>query len=91
MKSPGFFQRSDLTATLWAFRREFVIVGLFSMVANLLMLTPTIYMLQVYDRVMVSQSELTCWRCRSSPGAVRDHGVGRMAAFAGAGGRRRAL
>ena len=29
------------------------------MVINLLMLTPTIYMLQVYDRVMVSQSELT--------------------------------
>lgn len=59
MKTPSFFTRSDLTATLWAFRREFVIVGLFSFLANLLMLTPTIYMLQVFDRVMVSQSELT--------------------------------
>ncbi|MFO1246478.1 MAG: type I secretion system permease/ATPase [Ramlibacter sp.] len=59
MKSTKFFQRSDLTATLWAFRREFVIVGLLSFLANLLLLTPTIYMLQVFDRVMVSQSELT--------------------------------
>jgi ATP-binding cassette subfamily C exporter for protease/lipase len=29
------------------------------MVANLLMLSPTLYMLQVYDRVLSSQSELT--------------------------------
>jgi len=59
MKTPAFFQRSALTATLWSFRREFIIVGIFSMIANLLMLTPTLYMLQVYDRVLSSQSELT--------------------------------
>ena len=59
MKTPQFFKRSDLTATLWGFRREFLIVGLFSMIANVLMLTPTLYMLQVYDRVLASQSELT--------------------------------
>lgn len=59
MKTPKFFDRSELTATLWAFRREFVIVGVFSMVANLLMLSPTLYMLQVYDRVLVSFSEVT--------------------------------
>ena len=59
MKTPEFFKRSELTATLWSFRREFVIVGVFSMIANVLMLTPTLYMLQVYDRVMSSQSELT--------------------------------
>lgn len=59
MKKTGFFQRSDLTTTLWSFRREFLMVGIFSMVANLLMLTPTLYMLQVYDRVITSQSELT--------------------------------
>lgn len=29
------------------------------MVANLLMLTPTLYMLQVFDRVLISRSELT--------------------------------
>ena len=55
----AFFQRSELTAALWSFRREFLMVGLFSAVANLLMLTPTIYMLQVYDRVLVSYNELT--------------------------------
>jgi len=59
MKKPGFSQRSDLSATLWAFRREFLLVGLFSAVSNLLMLTPTLYMLQVYDRVLVSYSEMT--------------------------------
>lgn len=59
MKTPNFFQRSALTSILWSFRREFLIVGLFSMIANVLMLTPTLYMLQVYDRVLVSQSELT--------------------------------
>ena len=59
MKIPDFFNRNELTRTLWGFRREFVAAGVFSMVANLLMLTPTIYMLQVYDRVMVSQSTAT--------------------------------
>jgi ATP-binding cassette subfamily C exporter for protease/lipase len=59
MKTPEFFNRSELTATLWAFRKEFLIVGLLSFLANLLMLAPTIYMLQVFDRVLVSQSELT--------------------------------
>lgn len=44
---------------LLGFRREFVLAGLFSLVANLLMLTPTLYMLQVFDRVFASQSELT--------------------------------
>ncbi len=59
MKAPKFFSRSELTATLWAFRREFVIVGLLSFLANLMMLAPTMYMLQIFDRVLVSQSELT--------------------------------
>jgi ATP-binding cassette, subfamily C, bacterial exporter for protease/lipase len=59
MKKNGFFHRSELTSALWAFRFEFMVVGLFSMVVNLLMLAPTIYMLQVFDRVMISHSELT--------------------------------
>ena len=59
MKRPDFFARSELASVLWAFRREFMIVGIFSMIANVLMLTPTLYMLQVFDRIMVSQSELT--------------------------------
>lgn len=59
MKKPSFFQRSELTATLWTFRREFAVCMIFSMVVNLLMLTPSLYMLQVFDRVLVSQSQLT--------------------------------
>lgn len=59
MKKSSFFNRSELTATLWAFRKEFFIVGVLSFLTNLLMLAPTIYMLQVFDRVLTSQSELT--------------------------------
>ena len=59
MKTPAFFERSQLTQVLWQFRREFLLVGLFSAVSNLLLLTPTIYMLQIYDRVMVSGNQLT--------------------------------
>ena len=55
----GFFDRSELTRALWVFRRELAMVGAFSMVANLLLLTPTLYMLQVFDRVMLSRSEVT--------------------------------
>ena len=54
-----FFSRSELRRTLWAFRREFLWVGFFSFMTNLLMLTPTIYLLQLYDRVFRSQSEIT--------------------------------
>ena len=59
MKTPNLLAHSELRAALWAFRREFLLVGLFSFVANLLMLAPTVYMLQVFDRVLVSHSELT--------------------------------
>lgn len=51
--------RSELRVLLWTFRREFWVVCLFSMVANLLMLVPTLYMLQIYDRVLRSYSALT--------------------------------
>ena len=50
---------NELLDTVLAFKTEFLLVGLLSALANLLMLTPTIYMLQVYDRVLVSQNELT--------------------------------
>ena len=50
---------SELAQSLWSFRKEFVWVGFFSMVANILMLSPTLYMMQMYDRVLSSKSELT--------------------------------
>lgn len=51
--------RSELRNALWAFRKEFLVVGIFSMVANIMLLAPTLYMLQVFDRVLLSRSELT--------------------------------
>ena len=50
---------SPVMRSLFAFRKEFLWVGGFSLVANLLTLTPTLYMLQIFDRVMQSRSELT--------------------------------
>jgi ATP-binding cassette subfamily C exporter for protease/lipase len=58
MKNNKVFH-DPLSTVMWTFKREFLTVAVFSMVVNLLMLTPTLYMLQVYDRVLLSQSELT--------------------------------
>lgn len=49
----------SLTQSLFAFKKEFLWVGAFSLVANLLTLSPTLYLLQVFDRVMMSQNETT--------------------------------
>jgi ATP-binding cassette subfamily C exporter for protease/lipase len=54
-----FLQRSELGQLVWRARKEFIWVGIFSCVYNLLMITPTLYMLQVFDRVMLSKSEVT--------------------------------
>ena len=53
------FRHNPLARVIWSLRREFAVVGLLSMITNLLMLSPTLYMLQIYDRVMASQNELT--------------------------------
>lgn len=51
--------RGDIARALWSQRRAWAVVVLFSLVVSVLLLTPTLYMIQVYDRVMVSRSELT--------------------------------
>jgi len=48
--------QTQLERTLKSTKKSFLYIGLFSMVINMLMLVPSIYMLQVYDRVMTSQS-----------------------------------
>ena len=48
-----------LAATLRSFRGLFLAVAAFSCVINLLMLTPTVYMLQIYDRVLASRNTTT--------------------------------
>lgn len=50
---------SDLKAALLLCRGGFFSVGFFSLFVNLLMLVPTFYMLQVYDRVVATGSHST--------------------------------
>ncbi|XGA80041.1 type I secretion system permease/ATPase [Halomonas sp. CH40] len=49
-------EATDLQRALKACKGSFVSVGFFSMFVNLLMLVPPMYMLQVYDRVLTTQS-----------------------------------
>ena len=51
--------RNEIVQVLHGFKSIFWTVGLFSAVINLLMLTPSLYMLQVYDRVLASRNEFT--------------------------------
>ncbi len=50
---------SDLQRALAACRRSFLSTAFFNLFVNLLMLVPAIYMLAVYDRVLMSGSEST--------------------------------
>lgn len=50
---------SPLLQVMRRFKREFWAVGVFSLVVNLMLLTPSLYMMQVYDRVMISMSGFT--------------------------------
>jgi ATP-binding cassette subfamily C protein EexD len=51
--------KSDLHEALSLCKGAFLSAAGFSLVINLLMLTPTIYMLQLYDRVLSSRSQET--------------------------------
>lgn len=54
MKNKKLF--SQLART---YKQELLLALIFSAVANIMMLVPTLYMLQIYDRVMLSKSEVT--------------------------------
>lgn len=56
MKSP---RRTELSHALQRFRMTFYCLAAFSCVINVLALAPSIYMLQVYDRVLASGNETT--------------------------------
>ncbi len=56
-----FSSRSEVAGAIWALRSPFYVVGGFSFLINLLMLTPTFYMLQMYDRVLGSRNEMTLY------------------------------
>ncbi|WP_225781785.1 type I secretion system permease/ATPase [Xenophilus sp. Marseille-Q4582] len=51
--------RNEILEALRSFKSAFCSVGVFSAILNLLMLVPSIYMLQVYDRVLASRNETT--------------------------------
>lgn len=48
-----------LLATLKNYKQGLYSIGIFSAIINMLMLAPSIYMLQVYDRVLSSGNEMT--------------------------------
>jgi type I secretion system ABC transporter, PrtD family len=50
---------NEIGVAVMSYRSVFRTVGLFSAVINLLMLAPSLYMLQVYDRVLPSRNEVT--------------------------------
>jgi len=52
-------QKNEIQEVLLTFKRTFWTVGAFSAITNLLMLVPSLYMLQVYDRVLASGNVLT--------------------------------
>lgn len=51
--------RSELADALFRLRRSFYALAAFSGVINVMMLTPAVYMLQVYDRALVSRNVTT--------------------------------
>ena len=58
-QQPRTLPQDELVAVLKLSRDSFLFAGFFSMFINILMLTPALYMLQLYDRVVASQSEST--------------------------------
>lgn len=51
--------KTEIAEVLLSFKGAFRTVGVFSAIINLLMLIPSLYMLQVYDRVLASRNETT--------------------------------
>ena len=52
-------EQNEIQRALLAFKKTFITIGVFSAIINLLALTPSLYMLQVYDRVLASRNEIT--------------------------------
>jgi ATP-binding cassette, subfamily C, bacterial exporter for protease/lipase len=52
-------RKNEIEQALLTFKSTFYTVGMFSAISNMLMLVPSLYMLQVYDRVLASRNEVT--------------------------------
>ncbi|MGI4718338.1 MAG: type I secretion system permease/ATPase [Janthinobacterium lividum] len=59
MKTTLLNKKNEIEQALLGFKSTFWTIGTFSAITNLLMLVPSLYMLQVYDRVLASRNELT--------------------------------
>jgi ATP-binding cassette subfamily C exporter for protease/lipase len=51
--------KGEIAEALMSYKSAFRAVGVFSMIINVLMLMPSLYMLQVYDRVLTARNEIT--------------------------------
>jgi ATP-binding cassette subfamily C exporter for protease/lipase len=58
-RKPAGKGRGEIVEAIAAYRRIFLAVGAFSGAINLLYLVPSLYMMQVYDRVLGSRNETT--------------------------------
>jgi ATP-binding cassette subfamily C exporter for protease/lipase len=61
MKNRLSDNNSEIKQVVLGFKKTLFTVGAFSAITNLLMLAPSLYMLQVYDRVLSSRNETTLW------------------------------
>ena len=52
---------NEITEALIKFKKVFYTIAIFTACVNILMLVPSIYMLEVYDRVLVSRNETTLY------------------------------
>lgn len=59
MKNNFSKPKNEITEALQIFKKTFITIGVFSAITNMLALVPSLYMMQVYDRVLASQNELT--------------------------------
>jgi ATP-binding cassette, subfamily C, bacterial exporter for protease/lipase len=59
MASPSVLRNRPLRSLLASARGDLLLLAAFSLGTNLLMLVPTLYLLQVFDRVLTSRNELT--------------------------------
>jgi len=53
--------KNEITEALLNFKKVFYTTAVFTAVINLLMLAPSIYMMEVYDRVLASRNEFTLY------------------------------
>lgn len=61
MNSPSKLSQDEMQLAVRKLRGAFITVAVFSGFLNVLMLTPSLYMMQVYDRVLGSRNETTLW------------------------------